>query len=480
MRLYRLLERHGQLKKRMYPWFEAPAVGFPMKYDGWNWDPAIREWVEADVGEVEVEVQVPAYPKPDEPPRLAQPLDVLGWHWNGRVEVWEESPMPLKRVQQEMERPLAPVGPPPEADPVRVSGWQWSDPMQEWFECPLTRQETAEGKERVPRPRYAPRPELSWRVDGWVWSSVRKKWEESPMPSEWVEVEQERGPKPERPPDTGVPTKAKGWTWSIEFKLWVADTFETAKAIFTPPRSLPPNVDEEMVARLFPSEQDFISYCDKFMKAGMPPAERQRVSLILREEVRRLLRAKSAKMNESFWKSALGGLSPQLQDKIEVVGIYGVLFILTTITGLVIGNILSRLLTPDTDHFILVAPPNTYLLGPDNWMYSRHIGTSLGGRPFYSECEDIGTEYTRHKRARWSGEPDIIDFLGGFLETGFQFPYWVKYLWSYWLVEYIGVLESAGPNFHKLKKPIYDPAARLPIGWSAPVSEWCKDFHYYL
>ena len=363
-----------------------------MKYDGWNWDPAIREWVETDVGEVEVEVQIPAYPKPDEPPRPAQPLDVPGWYWNGRAGVWEE--------------------------------------------IPLTPQEISEDVERGSMPEYVPGP--------------------------------------------AEPTKAEGWTWSIEFKLWVADTFETAKAIFTPPRSLPPNVTQAMVEGIYPYADISRKATEMFVGMGMSQHDAHQLGVTVIERLRNMMTAATRGAQAARWQGATRSLAVQMGDKFEVIGVYGAIFIITTVTGLLIGNILSRLLTPDTDYFILVAPPNTYLLGPDWWLYSRHIGTSLGGRPFYSECEIIGTEYTRHKRGRWSGEPDTIDFLGGFLETGFQFPYWVKYLWSYWLVEYIGVLESAGPNFHKLKKPIYDPAARLPIGWSAPVSEWCQDFHYYL
>ena len=502
MRLYRLLERHGRLKKRMYPWFDEPAVGFPMKYDGWNWDPAEREWVEADVAEVEVEVQVPAYPKPEETPRPARPLDVPGWYWNGRAGVWEERPMPLERVQQEMERPLAPVGAPHEEDPVRVPGWQWSDSMQEWVKVPVSRRDIAEGRERVPEPRYAPRPELSWRVDGWVWSSTQLKWNESPMPLEWVEVEQERGPKPERPPDLGVPIEAKGWTWSIEFKLWVANTFETAKAIFTPPRSLPPGVN---LASVFPADPyfeksvemarrlvelgrwDILANGDAYFKLVAqthklcPAAKYPHLIAEGVFEARAVMHAKRVWLSsQEAWQMRINALAPKAPDYFGTAGAVLLLGTFCALTGYLIGSIMERLAFVDEDHFVLDEPLDSYLLGPDNWMYSRHIGTSLGGQQFYSQCEDIGTEYHRHKRQRGKFGVDVIDFLGGFLETGFQFPYWVKYVWDYWLIEYIGMLESRGEGFYALKKADYNYKTLRPSGWSAPVSEWCQDFHYYL
>lgn len=475
-----MLERHGQLKKRMYPWFEAPAVGFPMKYAGWVWDPSEREWVKTSIPMITVEVQVPAYPRPEEPPRPAQPLDVPGWYWNGRAEVWEEAEMPLKRVQQEMERPLAPVGPPGSAQPLDVPGWYWNGRAGVWEEIPLMPQEIAEDVIVGPKPKSKPGEEISWHVDGWVWSSVRERWEESPMPLEWVEVEQERGPKPERPPDTGVPTKAKGWTWSIEFKLWVANVFETAKAIFEPPPTLPPGIRVAGGPPIFPTDAQYIIIFRQLMDGGMTWDQANMWVDMMRKSWTELALAKQMPALIKLWNEVPEKIYHDIPSPPFLLGSLVGLYLFAAGVGTLIGLVLDSWLTPDVGHGILVAPPNTYLLGPDNWMYSRHIGTSLGGRPFYSECEDIGTEYTRHKRARWSGEPDIIDFLGGFLETGYVFPYWVKYLWSHWLVEYVGMLESSGASFYRLKKPDYDPAARLPIGWSAPESEWCQDFHYYL
>ncbi|GAH45606.1 unnamed protein product [marine sediment metagenome] len=92
----------------------------------------------------------------------------------------------------------------------------------------------------------------------------------------------------------------------------------------------------------------------------------------------------------------------------------------------------------------------------------------------------IGAEWVRYKRAGKGEKYDIIDFPGGFVEEGFVFPYFVKYTWSHWVLEYVGMLFSVSGNLFALKKADDDWYAGLPAGVTVDYEHWCKDFHYYL
>lgn len=414
MRLYRLIAKVGQMKKRGYPWFDPPAPEAPKKYAGWFWDPEKSEWVETDVEDVTVEIKVPKYPEPTEPPIPAIPLHVPGWYWHGKA-----------------------------------GEWQWMD---------LTVEEKYEGIQRQSKPKY--------------------------------------------PPGTGGPTEVKGWSWSKKYDEWVATIIIGEQIEFTPPRSLPPGVDVETVFAADPYFQLAFETAQKLVETGRWDLLQQgdafwklvyEVHKLCPEakypvhiaegifKARAVMHAKRTWLaSEEAWKMRVNALDPGRTDYFGNTIVFLILAYVASMTGWLIGSIMERITFIDEDMYTLTEKVNTYLLGPENWMYSRHIGTSVKGRPYYSRCQEIGTEYVRHKRARWSGEFDIIDFPGGFVEKGYKFPYFVKYTWSHWLLEYVGFLANVGGDKYMLVESDYDPAARLPRGSTAPYEEWCQNFHWYL
>jgi len=414
MRLYKLISRHGQFKERMYPWFEPPAVGAPMRYAGWRWDPGIGEWVEVPVEPIEVDVVIPRYSKPTEPPMARQPLYVPGWYWNGRAGQWEESP--------------------------------------------LTPQELSEGMERGSKPKLVPGTRVLVEVEGWSWSEGRLEWDATIVYGERIGFT----PPPPLPPD-----------------LEDTGEYELKAYMFNPQELL------NVLERLGMSRGEAMMYMGKYHRliAELPYEEGKVVWDHMVRTICRMYRdTHMFSMTESRGKwlaYVQESCSYGVRASSPATGI-ALLVLVFTLAGIIAGTILERLAFVDEDDYVLVAPPNTYLLGPENWAYSKHIGTSVRGGQYFSSCEDIGTEYVRHKRGRWRIEPDVIDFPGGFVETGFQFPYWVKYRWSYWRLEYVGMLMSRGERFYELKESDYNRYATGRPPWMLKSSDWCADFHYYL
>lgn len=392
MRLYRLLSRHGKRKARLWPWFEPPAPDAPIKYDGWVWNPELREWVATDVEPITVELKVPRYPQPTEPPV--------------------------------------------EATPSRVPGWQWSDSMQEWFEVPLTRKEGVEGIIPGPVPTYVP--------------------------------------------TEGTPTDVEGWSWSERHEAWVATIVMAEKVGFTPPRSLPPNLTQKAVFDMFSWEQLYLEEVNAFVGQGYTLEAAKRITRENFDPLFRMLWAKQAAANKSAWKMVIEHFGRDPDFVKETITVYGAAIVLSAVVGFVIGTILERFTFVDETEFMLPEPLGTYLMGPDDWCYSRNIGASPQGNLYYSKCQGIGTEYSRHMRYTWTGLYDVIDFPGGFVEEGYQFPHWVKYTWSHWKIVYIGMMFSSSDLVHVLKKELISLDERSRRVTVRTFEDWCSDFHWYL
>lgn len=508
----------------MYPWFDAPAADAPMEYYGWVWDPAKREWTPKDEEPVKVEIKLPKFPKPKYPPRTAQALDEPGWYWdgrdgvwkevtipkqieyvkeerppepdfyprpeqgfieegwywNGRAGVWEEAKMPTETKYVERPHPPEPEQVPSRTQPAEVLGWRYSFMYGVWEKIPMPRVPVEVPKKRPPMPEYPPGTAKPYEVLGWSYSVMYEVWEKEDMPVYEIDVTPERGPKPIIEPGVERPTTVEGWSWDETKEEWFATTVYSEPVEFTPTKTLPPGVDEEMIAGLFPNEQQFIEYFDKFMATGMSQVERQRVLQILREEAVRLIKAKKAAMAGYPQTSEQVRAYVELSDKLEAIGVYGALIACAAIVGALVGTIAERLVFPDEDYFRLTGGVTTYLLGPDNWSYSRQIGTSVTGRRYFSSCSDIGTSYVRHFRGYGIGQSDTIDFPGGFVETGYKVPYFVKYTWSHWNLTYVGMLSSAGPLDYVLREGKGFTGEIYRTAEIVPEDEWCPNFRFYL
>lgn len=392
MRLYWLNSRVGAKTKGLTPWFRAPVPGAPVRYDGWVWDPAVKEWVKTRISKIEIEVEVPRYPKPLEDPRPAQPIYVPGWYWYGRPQVWSE--------------------------------------------IPLTFQELSDGLERGPMPKYPPGP---------------------PGPGE-----------------------VEGWSWSETTSQWVATILVAEKVGFTPPRSFPPMVDRAAVHLVMSMTEQHAIFIKSLIDMGLTQTEAKRIGSAMVDGFWNMSRSAITKHRAVLYADSFLPKAVAQSDKLEALGVYGAIIALTVIVGLLIGSIMERLAFPEDEFWPQFEPAGTYLMGPDNWVYSRFIGRSAEGQPYYSVCEGIGTEFVRHKRGVSKGDEDIIDFPGGFLETGYAFPWFVKFVWRFWTLEYIGMLEPIGGDWYVLKKGNSDPYARGRVGVIKPRAQWCEDFHWYL
>lgn len=420
----------------MYPWFDAPAAGEPLRYDGWIWDPAVKDWIPDDVEEISFEVEVPGYPMPTRPPRPAQPLFVEGWYWNGRRGVWEETTMPFEDVLVIPERPPMPTEWPSRTQPAEVPGWRYS--------------------------------------------FMYEVWEKIPMESYTEMREQERGPMPEYVPGTEQPSEVQGWSWSGTKEEWVATIVVGQRIGFTPPRSFPPGFELAQVTMVYPMTEQHALFVKNLLDMGLTETEAKRIGSAMVDGFWNMARTSEQKIRAAQYADSLTIPASQISDKIEAIGVYGAVIALAAIVGLLIGSIMDRILTPDEDFFRLTGGITTYLLGPGNWAYSRHIGTSPQGRKYYSECHGIGTGYTRHKRGYGIGQRDIIDFPGGFVESGFQFPYFVKYTWEYWELEYVGMLASVGADYYVLKVGRYFTGEIVGTAEMISQDEWCDGFRFYL
>lgn len=423
-------------KQRLWPWFEPPAAIAPKRYYGWHWDPAIREWVKDEVSEIQIYVSAPKYPKPTEIPRPAQELFVLGWNWNGRAGEWEEAPMPTERIAVSEPRPDAPTVVPSRTQPAQVLGWRYNFNTKVWepIQMPITLIEA--GGERPPKPEFIPGPEIS--------------------------------------------TEAEGWSWSETTEKWVATIIMAEPIGFTPPRSLPPGVTEATVFEMYSFEQLFLEEIIYFQNQGFTYEAARQITRANFDPLIRMMYAQQRGDAIRGWQGLVTAISGHPKIVIQEYTVIGLLYLITAAFGYLIGTILEGLILPDREGFVLTAHVNTYLIAPDDWKYSRHIDATPEGRPIYVECDGIGTEYVRFKRGLGKGWTDRIDFPGGFLEEGYQFPYYVKYVWQYWVLEYVGMMFSLHSIFYALKKGDFDAAARFGHGYKLPRERWCADFDWYL
>lgn len=436
MRLYKLISRVGKRKKRLWPWFDPPAAEAPMKYYGWVWDPEKEDWIKKQVKKVKTVVNEPKYPKPTEKPRPEQTLYEPGWYWNGRSGVWEE--------------------------------------------IPLTPQELSEGLER--------------------------------------------GPKPEWPPGHAYPEDVLGWHWDWEYEEWCAVIYGERITEFEVPQPLPPDITEEQVRQLAYVGVDLDKIIQVMDQPWLPPVlmtnyELRQLMMMLEKsgysrlgaaevlsKYQMLTKAMPAEQIQKVWSQAAQSIirtwrrSHQINTSVGqrmwaegVAKHFGMKpdptlrwFVAAALMwgaacfGISLGNLLESLVTPEEELCTLKEDKWNYLLGPGNWEYSRLIGRTIRGRTYYSKCMGIGTEYVRHKRQRGKIGYDVIDFPGGFVETGYKFPHYVKYNWSHWALQYIGMLESVSVSFYRLKKADVDPYATMRGHWMLPVEDWCKGFDWYL
>lgn len=370
--------------------------------------------------------------------------------------------------------------PPAAGAPVRYDGWVWSPELREWTKTQVLKIVIPYTVPEYPKPPAPPRPAQERIVPGWHWQWRYNQWAEIPLTPQELSEGIERGPEPTRPPGPADPHEVLGWKWYPDEKEWAAIIYAERFVEFEPPRSFPPTLELAVVHQVFPATEQYAMFYKNLIDMGLDPHEARRIGKIMVDGFWNMSRSAAQKIRAEEYAKTFQAVHVVQSDLFEKIGVYGVLIVLATITGLVMGEILERVTFRDEDDYMLPERKGTYLLGPDNWAYSRQIGTSVKGRTFYSHCQDIGTEYVRHKRQRGKFGYDIIDFPGGFVETGYEFPYYVKYRWSHWVLEYVGMLSSCGPDFYMLKKADTDRFAEIPRGRMKPVKEWCKDFDYYL
>lgn len=479
MRLYKLLRRVGNKTSSLLPWPDDPLAVSPEEFAGWRWDIQQFEWVKVPMAPIQIKAPPPVYEKPTYSPREEIPYRVPGWQWSDSMQEWVEVPMSLVRVRREMPRPPAPTETPRPLVKGSYRCWEWSERKGRWGYTGLTEMEKVRGFECDPKPEYPPGPEVPWRVDGWVWSSARLKWLESPMPLEWVEVEAQRPPRPVEAPREADPTRVPGWVWNLDEQEWAEIVYAVPVMEFDMPHSLPPGITQEALMIEFPLELQYKWAYENLIAQGLAPHEAKRIVDIMGEAILKTVWAQQRAMKEGVWKSVYGMANAQMKDLIEKIGAYGVLVIIAAVVGALVGTFLERF-TRKEEQFVAMTPAlRTYLMGPDDWYYAGCVGVSVKEVPYYKACWSIGAVNAHHLRGEPWGQDRIAFVPGGFLETGYKIPRWVKYRWEYWEIDYIGFLVRTGENLYRLQEGSIDPeqagAARL-----YPPEQVCLNFTYYL
>ena len=435
MRLYRILRWVGKVRKRMYPWFEAPAAGRPMRYDGWVWDPEVGDWVVEPVEKIEVNIEPLREPKPDVEP--SEPL----------------------------------------AD--RVPGWFWVYSQQEWMKDEHFRSGHYALEFYPPMPRIPPGRTQAAEVPGWEYNWDTFKWDKTDYERKTVWISDPWPPMPDRAPDIGFPDVTADWRWDYSNNEWVQITIYAESVEIEPPRSLPPDVDQAGLNVVFPLTEQYALFKQNLISQGLDPHQAERVARAVGDAVLKTIYAQQKEMAKDTWQRIADGLGMECSDMLATMTYYGLLGIVAFSAGVVIGYAYGRVVLPDVERVVLPCTMLTYLIGPDDWYYSENIGKSVEGQDYFSICDGIGTDLTRHKRSTWGFDIDNIDFPGGFIENGYQFPYWIKYTWEFWEVEYVGFLRSAGQGFYVLKPEAKHSGPFWP-GYMSRKEIWCREYRYYL
>ncbi len=436
MKIFRLRARKGFLRRRLWSWFEAAPAGPTVKYDGWVWDPVRAEYVPAPVAGLEIIEQVPGYPKPALEPR-------------------------------------------PEL-PAKVDGWQWSDSMQEWFETPF-RKGHYEEQQRPLMPTWIPKETEKYYAEGWYWSVRKPGWvKDWSWAPDKIWISDPRPPMPEYLPEPAGPKEVEGWSWSESEERWIATIIVGQRIGYMPPRSFPPEVEYAQIVGVYPMTEQYALFQKQLLDAGLTQTEANRIGKMMVDGFWNMSRSALEKDRAALYRESFNPVAVQMQDKLEKVGVYAAAILAAAIVGLLIGSIMDRLVTPGEENVVLVGGVITFLLQGDDWIYSREIGRSVKGRRYFSCCDEIGTEYARLKRGYGVGHLDVLDFPGGFVEIGYKFPYFVKYTWVEWDLEYAGMLESVGADMYVLKVGREYTGAIIGPASMVPADEWCPDFRFYL
>lgn len=363
--------------------------------------------------------------------------------------------------------------------PVRYHGWTWDIRYEQWVEAPRQRIRVEVQAPAYPKPTETPRPAQEANVIGWWFNVTTKDWEEIPLTRMETAEGYERGPKPDLPPGPAISKEQPGWSWFERTHEWVATIIAATPIDFTPPPTFRPDVSEAGITVLTPIEREWQQFLISLINQGMNPTEARRVADSMRKTFWELSKARRQMAHTDIWRNFVQTQAPNLNESINKIGAAAVVIIIAAALGYLIGSIMSRLAF-GTDRFeTMEEKQRTYLLGPDIWKYSRMVSRAPGGTPYYSECEEIGTTWVRHRRGRGRGDIDLIDFPGGFIEEGYVFPLFVKYTWSHWTLRYVGMLSHQGTNLYALKKGDYDSGGLRP-GQMIPAAEWCAGFHWYL
>lgn len=408
----------------------------------------------------------------------------------------------LSRTGQRKQRPYPWFEAPAAGAPQRYVGWTWDPSAKEWVRDVVVPIKVEVMVPKFPRPISVPRSAQPINVPGWYWNGRAGIWEEIPLSIIEMSEGFERGSMPAYPPGPAVGIDQPGWSWFEAENEWVATSLTGRPLEFLPPPTLPPDVENVEILLAGHMGDLNIRMIRWAVSYGMSYRDAVGFAGRAMEDFAGWGKAMTPMVYKALWAKYSVGLwdkigsytssKPFLPVKVPIEERYaqeavvseafvtGVLVLVAAAIGYMIGTILDRLITPAEDYFVLSESKGTYLVGPDDWKYSKYIGLSPDKRLYFSECQDIGTDYTRHKRGWGTAAVDTIDFPGGFIESGYQFPYWIKYTWQTWSIEYVGMLESVGQNLYRLKVGRGFTGKIEGRGRVLPSAKWCSGFHYYL
>lgn len=479
MRIYELIDRRGQVRKSLWPWFKSPTVGEPFEYYGWKFGPDSDEW------------------------EIVQPEVV--------------------KIQPDIETKEMPDWVPGRAVPNVVEGWVWSDSAREWYKVPVPRAGHYEYEEYPVKPEYVPSTEWTVAVRGWYFDNEKMKWVMTgcELKKEWIP--DPHPAKPVREPGDLLPDRVIGWYWNYDVKKWLQILYAEPVYEFYPPVPPPPveaiglhygwhlpwaeqlaimrflAVNPKIPVYLTMEGVDIILRTLKDMgltdaeitafgeawsksKVGLVLSERQKLDAkVAREVVNIWQRSKGNpfRIGSGMWSRGLADLHKSLPVAVSFASVLIVAAAVAAFIGIIIGYILAKLLKPGYDFEIMTPAIKTYLIGPEDWTYAKLVGTNVYGQPIFSACDGIGTMNVKHYRDVEIFGSDVISFIGGFKQSGYKMPYYVKYRWDRWLIRFIGVARSHQFGLYSLKV-CHDYLSPYPPGFLLDVGHWCEKFEYYI
>ena len=307
-------------------------------------------------------------------------------------------PITVQMVHVPKPKPVLPFDP---GGPYVVLGWEWDVGCQCWEETPVPRSGEYLPYPYPPKPTQLPSRDFPAEVDGWFYDFDKLEWVKGVYIQKYYWQADPHPPMPDYIPGPSGEDRLEDWYWDYELKEWRAIIKPVATLEFTPPRSLPPGMDRERLAIQFPLEQQYLLFIQKLIEQGLTPADAKRIADVMGEAILKTVWSQQKAMHQGLWQGVTTKVSAEMSNMQEAIAVNVLVPIIAAAVGVFIGYTLQSFVYLDEEYISMSSAVLTYLLGPDEWIYSRNIGQSVLGAHWFSSCENIGMDDFRHKKTNY-------------------------------------------------------------------------------